>query len=672
MNRLSVFLRDLSVRKKMFAGFGLTLAITLGVVWISLSVLEYTLQRFDDLLEVNAIDGGLKEAQINEKEFILKGDRQYLDKALGLVDEVLLKASESEGRVQQAENKTLMRNVLAQVGSYRDKLVGLGQAVAMNTAAQGAMEASSQQAFEQFEILDERLKGAALSEVAKVGDPSAVRVLENANQANEMAMELYEARRSGNDYVMRRRSADAEQVQEFFSMLQYKGSMLTAGLDDPTVRADVDQALGALSGYSQQFAGLRESLDKLEVTRSEMAERAHEAASASAKSLRLELQALRTEAGKARALILVAAVAALVVGLLGAVLVTQSIVGPLQRVVGIARKVAAGDLTENIRDQRRDELGLLMEAVQDMTLGLRQLLGRLSGGIAQIANATQGLSGITRKTSDGAISQRTEIVQTLAAMCEMVASVQQVARNAGFAAQAAGNADQQAHEGEVTVHNAVVRTEALAAAVEQATESVVRLNEQSASIGTVLEVICAIASQINLLALNAAIEAARAGEAGRGFAVVADEVRALAGRTQASTEQIRQLILGLQEGAQDAVATMERSRTLAGDTVLAARQAGVVLTVINQSVSKIQQLNQQIATAAEQQSSVAQQVNQSVASIRDVAEQSAAVSEETSVASAGLARLGGDMSQLIGHFQLAEKPRDASADIGQSHQSQPQ
>ncbi|MGP0209502.1 methyl-accepting chemotaxis protein [Pseudomonas sp. NCHU5232] len=238
-------------------------------------------------------------------------------------------------------------------------------------------------------------------------------------------------------------------------------------------------------------------------------------------------------------------------------------------------------------------------------------------------------------------------------MNEMTATVLDVARNAETAAHSASEAEEQTRQGGTVVKQAIERIERLAQTVEESVATITRLKGDSANIGTVLDVIKGIAEQTNLLALNAAIEAARAGEAGRGFAVVADEVRALARRTQESTAQIEQLIAALQNGAESAVNVMDKSSSMASDTVETARQAGVALDQIDEAVSRIQQMNQQIATASEQQSSVAEEINRSVSSISDIAEQSAAASEETSASSVDLARLGSDLQQQISRFRVA-------------------
>jgi len=362
---------------------------------------------------------------------------------------------------------------------------------------------------------------------------------------------------------------------------------------------------------------------------------------------------LNRDASQAKTLLFSAAGIAFVLGLLCALVITRVIVGPLQRVVGVAQQVANGDLSSDIEVDRHDELGQLMQAMQDMTQSLRDLLGRLGNGVAQLATAAEELSAVTEQTSAGVAQQRMETEQVATAMNEMTATVLDVARNAESAAEYARNADEQTQEGQQTVQQAVSRIEKLAVSIEDSAHAIEALKHDSGNIGTVLDVIKGIAEQTNLLALNAAIEAARAGESGRGFAVVADEVRALARRTHESTEQIEGLIGNLQNGAEKAVAMMGQSCAQAETTVHAAKQANGALNAINAAVSEIQQMNQQIATAAEQQSSVAEEINRSVSSIRDVAEQSSAATEETSAASIDLARLGADLQAQVNRFKLA-------------------
>jgi methyl-accepting chemotaxis protein len=237
-------------------------------------------------------------------------------------------------------------------------------------------------------------------------------------------------------------------------------------------------------------------------------------------------------------------------------------------------------------------------------------------------------------------------------MHEMSATVQEVARNAEQAALAATEADSEAREGDRVVTEVVTQIERMATAVVRSTEAMTALQGESDKIGSVMNVIRAVAEQTNLLALNAAIEAARAGEAGRGFAVVADEVRGLAQRTQKSTEEIEGLVAALQNGTQQVASIMHTSRDLTDSGVELARRAGASLGNITRTVSNIQAMNQQIAAAAEEQSAVAEEISRSVVNVRDVSEQTAAASEETAASSTELARLGGQLQMMVSRFRL--------------------
>ncbi|MGH8347911.1 MAG: methyl-accepting chemotaxis protein, partial [Pseudomonas sp.] len=216
--------------------------------------------------------------------------------------------------------------------------------------------------------------------------------------------------------------------------------------------------------------------------------------------------------------------------------------------------------------------------------------------------------------------QYRQVDQVATASHEMSATAQDVARSAAQAAHAARDADQATRQGLTVIDRTTASIDNLAADMSAAMVQVEGLAANSEKIGTVLEVIRAIAEQTNLLALNAAIEAARAGEAGRGFAVVADEVRNLARRTQESVEETRLVIEQLQNGTQDVVSSMNNSHLQAQGSVEQVGQAVTALRQIGDAVTVINDMNMQIASAAEEQSAVAEEINNNVATIRDVTE----------------------------------------------------
>lgn len=343
---------------------------------------------------------------------------------------------------------------------------------------------------------------------------------------------------------------------------------------------------------------------------------------------------------------------ALLLGVIAAWSITRQIVIPLHQVLKEVDRVAVGDLSHDVDVGRSDELGQLQRSMQSMTVKLRGLIGSISNSVTQIASAAEDLSAVTEQTSAGVNSQKVETDHVATAMNEMTATVQDVARNAQEASDAAATADQQARAGDKVVGEAIDQIERLAVEVGNSTVAMSKLKQESDKIGTVLDVIKSVAQQTNLLALNAAIEAARAGEAGRGFAVVADEVRSLAQRTQQSTEEIEGLIVGLQNGTQRVSQVLESSRLLTDSSVELTRSAGVSLDSITRTVSTIQLMNQQIATAAEQQTAVAEEINRSVLNVRGISEQTAGASDETAASSVELARLGNELQVMVSQFRI--------------------
>jgi len=348
---------------------------------------------------------------------------------------------------------------------------------------------------------------------------------------------------------------------------------------------------------------------------------------------------------------IVTALALMAALVLGWVL-TRSITRPINEAVGIANKVASGDLTVNVQSQRGDEFGQLLAALGTMITNLRELIREIETGASSIASSSEELSTVTNQTSKGVADQQSQTDQVATAMNEMVSTVNEVAQSAEAAFEAASNASEKSGNGE----KAVRETLELVANLNKQSSSVMELlnglQTETNNIGTVLDVIKSVAEQTNLLALNAAIEAARAGEQGRGFAVVADEVRSLAQRTQSSAAEIETLITNLVTSAESSVASMEAGTRLAEQTLERAQLSGTAIQEMAEGVEEIRRHNSQIATAAEEQSSVAEEINQNVTLIRDVGDQSAASTEQVSAASEELARLAEGLNTHVARFKV--------------------
>ncbi|MHC8335819.1 methyl-accepting chemotaxis protein [Pseudomonas sp. LB3P25] len=335
-----------------------------------------------------------------------------------------------------------------------------------------------------------------------------------------------------------------------------------------------------------------------------------------------------------------------------AMLLTRSIVKPLNEALNAAENVARGDLTRPIETHGNDEVSRLLKALATMQHNLRETLQGISGSAAQLATAADELNAVTLDSTQNLQQQNNEIEQAATAVTEMTTAVEEVARNAVSTSDATRQSSESAHAGQERVSETVTAIGALASDVQITGTLVQSLANQSQDIGKVLDVIRAIAEQTNLLALNAAIEAARAGESGRGFAVVADEVRALAYRTQQSTQEIEQMVQGMRSGSTQALDSMQASSTRAASTLALAERAGEALQTITASVHQIHERNLVIASAAEEQAQVAREVDRNLVNIRDLSVRSAAGADQTSTSSQELSQLANALQGMVRRFQL--------------------
>lgn len=313
-----------------------------------------------------------------------------------------------------------------------------------------------------------------------------------------------------------------------------------------------------------------------------------------------------------------------------------------------SRAVLDSALMRELYGAGQDEVAQLDAHIALLSGKLRHVVGRVLDYADKLDGAATQARASAAHTGEDMGKQQSEIEQVATAMNQMSATVQEVARNAAAASNAAHEADAEVDRSKVVIVETMGTIDNLAADVERATKVIAELERDSTNIGKVLEVINGIAEQTNLLALNAAIEAARAGEQGRGFAVVADEVRTLATRTQASTEEIGAMISRLQTGARAAVKAMAQGHDQAQVGVEQAERAAESLAAIGAAVGTMTDMNAQIASAAEQQSAVAEEINRNLVTICHLAEASVAAADDTNQASVTLAELAGRLKGLIG------------------------
>ena len=630
-------LANLTVSKKLVAGFGLVLLLTLTVMLTGIHGIDRMIASSDEMVAVGAVDNLIKDARAERLQFLANGDMQHAKNIEELVDRMLKQNEQMRPQFAEGEGARRLAGLNAAVLAYRQSLGDLIRAQETRNAARAVLVDLHRQ---QNQLFDELALNSSDSQL-----------LGQAREVFELNRQLLSIRYLVRGFVFQQTPESEQPALAALATMQADLQKAIAGTSG--------ERLEALQSAQQSFAAYQDAIrlfgNGAAASRQASATMADHAQVMRDLSQALYSQQVDERSGDASAAsgqLLVTTLFAVLLAIGAAWVITRQIIQPLRQSLAFAERIAQGDLGGQLQADRRDELGQLQRSLQAMAGNLRQLISHIGDGVTQIASAAEQLSAVTEQTSAGVNSQKVETDQVATAMNEMAATVQEVARNAEEASEAALAADREANAGNRMVLEAVQQMDRLATEVARSTESVQQLKRESEKIGSVLDVIKAVADQTNLLALNAAIEAARAGEAGRGFAVVADEVRGLAQRTQKSTEEIQELIGGLQNGTQQAASMMESSRALTDSTVELARRAGDSLASITRTVSTIQAMNQQIAAAAEEQSAVAEEINRSVISVRDVSEQTAAASEETAASSVELARLGNELHTMVGRFRV--------------------
>ncbi|PVZ20532.1 methyl-accepting chemotaxis protein [Pseudomonas sp. URIL14HWK12:I9] len=350
-------------------------------------------------------------------------------------------------------------------------------------------------------------------------------------------------------------------------------------------------------------------------------------------------------------ILLLIGLAAVLTGLI-AWRVSRSMVGPIGSAVGLAEAIAKGDLTRAITPDGRDEVTRLYVALAAMQRNLKATIEQILDSSQVISASSVELTGVTEGSRHTLQRQNDEIEQAAAAVTEMTAAVEEVARTAVLTSQASGECRNAGESGQARVSETLQAIERMGADIEQSADGVGGLASQVRDIAKVLDVIRGIAEQTNLLALNAAIEAARAGEAGRGFAVVADEVRALAHRTQQSTLEIEEMVQSIREGSDHAVGAMNLTRERSAATLAVAQQAQQALQAIITHIANINEQNLIIASAAEEQAQVAREVDRNLINIRDLSAVSTTQADQTAAASQALQSLGATLSGRVATFTV--------------------
>ncbi len=460
-----------------------------------------------------------------------------------------------------------------------------------------------------------------------------VESLVKQHEMPELLVDMLQLRRNEKDFMLRRKMS---YIEKFDRNINKFNQALTESELEGSEQIQIDNLM---SQYQRDFHQLvkMEQLFGLDEKSGKMGElRASIAATEQDVKQLIELANVAIDELQQSAFVMGLSIFIVITALLATStwIIIRSIIKPVADINKVITQIEVeNNLSLRCNTSSNDEIGEIAKHVNSLVTGFSQLISQVNQSIASMNSACEELSNNASLTSQGVAKQVGETDMVATAVTQMSATIDEIAHSTEHAASRAQFTNDNAQLGKQEVDQTVEIINHLSEKLAESADVVAKLEQDSQTIGSVLDVIKGIAEQTNLLALNAAIEAARAGEQGRGFAVVADEVRSLAMRTQESTQEIANIIQTLQGRTQAIVELMQVSQIQGEESAAQSQKAGSLLEQINQDVTNIMDMSTQIAAAIEQQSKVAAEVGRNVVVIRDIANDSATAADKNAYTS---------------------------------------
>lgn len=358
-------------------------------------------------------------------------------------------------------------------------------------------------------------------------------------------------------------------------------------------------------------------------------------------------------AQRARLSLIAGGVVAILLIVVAATLITRSIASPLFRIAGAAEQIGRGDLTVSLPvEERQDEIGILSRAFDQMASTMRRSTADISQAVGLLGSSAGEILASTTQMASGTAETATSINETTTTVEEVRQAAQLSAQKAQDVSDNAQRVAQVSQNGRQAVEDASAGMDRIRAQMETIAQTVVRLSEQSQSIGGIIATVTDLADQSNLLAVNAAIEAAKAGEQGRGFAVVAQEIKSLAEQSKQATGQVRAILNEVQKATSNAVLATEEGSKAVEVGVRQANQAGEAIRVLADTSREAMQVATQIVASSQQQVVGMNQIGVAMENINQAGSQNAISMKQMETAAQNLHQMGQKLRELTEQFKV--------------------
>ncbi|MGC6389356.1 methyl-accepting chemotaxis protein [Ewingella sp. S1.OA.A_B6] len=617
---LSQRIENLKVGTKLGLGFGLVLAIAVVIAIVGMVKFKDISNRAEKVDFSNQMNTLLNEARLSRTLYQLNYNPDYLAKNQLIIAELQKLIDSSKGRlVWDAQSQANLDQVPVKIKEYDQAQEAFKKAVAEKDAVRKSWNLS------ETEDVVKRLQ-----EQLRVEDADPVIRLSLAQVVQKLISVRYYVR----GLLLNMDKESESTLLKAIDDTQTNAKNLNALLL-PNQQETLAPLMSALATYKTHVVAYMPAYQREQQNSQVLSVKATEMSALVSKIFKHELDSTHQDISKALLMMVIIALIALFIGALIAWRITRQITHPLRATLATAELIAKGDLTAAQSTPRRDELGMLMNAVAGMSQNLRNMIGEIRMGVGQVSHAAAEIAAGNTDLSSRTEQQAAAVEETAASMEQLSSTVKQNAENAHHASKLASEASQTATLGGKQVSDVVVTMQ--------------QISGSSKRIAEITSVINGIAFQTNILALNAAVEAARAGEQGRGFSVVASEVRSLAQRSAQAAKEIEGLIA-------ESVERVNTGAKLVENT-------GRTMQDIVQSVTHVRDIMGEIASASDEQSRGIAQISLAIVEMDSTTQQNAALVEQSSAAADSLEDQSRVLTNAVSVFKLSENDNFVTSDV---------
>ena len=609
---------NLKVGTKLGLGLGFILLIAVVISAVGMMKFKSIDQRADKVDFSNQINTLLHDARLNRTLYQLNYDPVYLEKNQQLIGQVEQLLQESKGKMSwEPKNQANLDQVPVKISEYKQAQAAFKHAVDEKDAVRKSWNLSDTE-----DILKRLQEQLRVEDV----DPSIRMSL------SEVIQKLISIRYYVRGLLLSPTQASEVPLLQAIDDTKANATKLNALLL-PNQQETLAPLMNALASYKSHVVAYLPAVEREKAASQILAVKANDMNALVADIFKNELESTHADINKALMLMGIITLAVLVIGTLFSWHITRQLTHPLRATLATAELIAKGDLTAAQPTARRDELGMLMNAVAGMSQNLRNMIYEIRTGVGQVSHAAAEIAAGNTDLSSRTEQQAAAVEETAASMEQLSSTVKQNAENAHHASKLASDASQTATLGGKQVGDVVLTMQ--------------QISSSSKRIAEITSVINGIAFQTNILALNAAVEAARAGEQGRGFSVVASEVRTLAQRSAQAAKEIEGLI----------AESVERVNT--GAKLV--ESTGRTMQDIVQSVTNVRDIMGEIASASDEQSRGITQISQAIVEMDSTTQQNAALVEQSAAAADSLEEQSRLLTEAVSVFRLSDSDSKTSA-----------